>query len=198
MEPLAISGAWKLRPRQFDDDRGTFVVPFRQDLLTAAAGHPLAVSQLNCAVSAAGVIRGIHFVDTPPGQAKYVVCVAGAVLDVVVDVRVGSPTFGRWDSAILDDVDRSAVYLSEGLGHAVMSLTEQSTIAYLTSTPYQPHFERTVTPLDKEIGIDWPAGRSDGTELSIRLSDRDAEAPSLATACRQGILPVFQHPRAAR
>lgn len=192
MEPLSISGSWKTRPQRFDDDRGTFLVPFRQDLMSANVGHELEVSQLNCAVSSGGVIRGIHFVDIPPGQAKYVTCVAGAVLDVVVDVRIGSPTFGQWESTVLDDIDRRAVYLSEGLGHAVMSLTEGSTIVYLTSTPYTPKYEHAITPLDPQIGIDWPRTRPDGTALPIRLSDRDAGAPSLATAYRQGILPAFE------
>ena len=85
-------------------------------------------------MSAPGVLRGIHFSDVPPGQAKYVTCVAGAVLDVVVDIRVGSPTFGQWDSVLLDDVDRREIYLAEGLGHAFMSLADGSTVVYLCST----------------------------------------------------------------
>ena len=103
-----------------------------------AVGHRLDLQQANCSVSAAGVLRGIHFADVPPGQAKYVTCVKGAVLDVAIDVRVGSPTFGTWDAVLLDDVDRRAVYLSEGLGHAFLSLEDDSTVLYLCSTGYSP------------------------------------------------------------
>ncbi|GAA2796464.1 dTDP-4-dehydrorhamnose 3,5-epimerase family protein [Kribbella solani] len=191
VEPMLISGAWKFMPRRFDDQRGTFLVPFQQDLMRATVGHEIEVGQVNCAISAAGVIRGIHFTGTPPGQAKYVTCLAGEVLDVVVDLRVGSPTFGRWDSAVLQGVGRSAVYLSEGLGHAVMSLTEKSVIAYLCSTQYAPEREHAITPLDPRLGIDWPAKGPAGTILRICLSDRDAAAPTLTTAYEQGILPAF-------
>lgn len=192
IEPMSITGSWKIRPQQFNDDRGTFLAPFRQDLMHTTVGHALTVSQVNCAVSSAGVIRGIHFVYVPPGQAKYVTCVGGAVFDVIVDLRIGSPTFGAWESTILDDINRYAVYLPQGLGHAVMSLTEGSTIVYLTSTPYMPEYEHTITPVDPRIGINWPRARADGGPLSIRLSDRDAGAPSLAAAYRQGILPTFE------
>ena len=98
----------------------------------------LDLAQANCSVSAAGVLRGIHFSDVPPGQAKYVTCVRGAALDVVVDIRVGSPTFGQWDSVLLDDVDRRQMYLAEGLGHAFMALEDDTTIVYLCSTGYAP------------------------------------------------------------
>ena len=105
-------------------------------------------------MSAKGVVRGIHFSDVPPGQAKYVTCVAGAVLDVVVDIRVGSPTFGRWDSVLLDDVDRRQIYLGEGLGHAFMSLADGSTVVYLCSTAYAPDASTASTRSIRQIGID--------------------------------------------
>ena len=110
------------------------------------AGHDLDLAQANCSVSAAGVLRGIHFSDVPPGQAKYVTCVRGAALDVVVDIRVGSPTFGQWDSVLLDDVDRREIYLAEGLGHAFMALEDDTTIVYLCSTGYAPGREHGVRP----------------------------------------------------
>jgi dTDP-4-dehydrorhamnose 3,5-epimerase len=82
-----------------------------------------------------GVIRGIHFADVPPGQAKYVACVGGAVLDVVVDLRVGSPSFKRWQTVQLDDEDYRALLISDGLGHAFVALSEQANVVYLCSTP---------------------------------------------------------------
>jgi dTDP-4-dehydrorhamnose 3,5-epimerase len=158
----------------------------------AAVGHPLDLRQANCSVSAAGVVRGIHFADVPPSQAKYVTCLRGAVLDVVVDLRAGSPTFGAWDSVLLDDVDRRAVYLGEGLGHAFMSLEDGSTVAYLCSAPYAPGREHGVHPLDPAIGIDWPTRGRDGRALEPLLSAKDAAAPTLAEAAERGLLPTAE------
>ncbi|NED95112.1 dTDP-4-keto-6-deoxy-D-glucose epimerase [Phytoactinopolyspora alkaliphila] len=189
---MAIPGAWTFTPRQFHDERGTFLEWFRQDLLEAELGHPLDLRQANCSVSAAGVVRGIHFADVPPGQAKYVTCTAGAILDVVVDVRRGSPTFGQWDSILLDDVDRRAVYLAEGLGHGFMSLADGSTVTYLCSSEYAPGREHGVQPLDKELAIMWPSINLRGQWLTVQMSAKDAEAPTLAEAERLGLLPEFQ------
>src|SRR5690606_21424643 len=137
--------------------------------LAEAVGHPLTLAQANLSVSAAGVVRGIHYAEVPPGQAKYVTCPSGAVLDVVVDLRVGSPTFGRWEAVRLDDVDRRAVYLTEGLGHGFCALTEGATVAYLCSTTYHPAAERSIHPLDPALGITWPVD-------APHLSARDANA----------------------
>ncbi|GMA25083.1 hypothetical protein GCM10025864_28420 [Luteimicrobium album] len=143
-------------------------------------------------MSAAGVVRGIHFADVPPSQAKYVTCAKGAVLDVVVDIRVGSPTFGRWDSVLLDDVDRRAIYLSEGLGHAFMSLEDDSTVLYLCSAPYAPGREHGIHPLDPEVGVAWPTTARDGSPLTPLLSDKDEAAPTLVEAREQGLLPRLE------
>jgi len=195
IRPLEIDGALEITPVQHGDARGVFLEWFKASTFREAVGHDLELAQANCSVSAAGVLRGIHFADVPPGQAKYVTCVRGAALDVVVDIRVGSPTFGRWDSVLLDDVDRRQVYLAEGLGHAFMALEDDTTIVYLCSTPYAPERERTVHPLDPALGITWPDRRRDGAPLEVVLSDRDAAAPSLADAVRDGILPTFEAAR---
>ena len=189
VEPLRIEGAWSFTPRQFGDPRGLFLEWFSDRSFREATGHPLALAQTNLSVSAAGVVRGVHFADVPPGQAKYVTCMAGAVLDVVVDLRVGSATFGAWEPVLLDDVDRRAVYLSEGLGHAFMSLADGSTVSYVCSTPYAPEREHGVHPLDTEIGIVWPTTGRDGTPLTPQLSAKDEAAPTLAQAREQGLLP---------
>ena len=186
---LRVPGAWELTPQMFGDDRGVFLEWFRADDLAEIAGHPLDLQQANCSVSAAGVLRGIHFADVPPGQAKYVTCPKGAVLDVVVDVRVGSPTFGQWDSVLLDDVDRRAIYIPEGLGHAFLSLEDDSTVMYLCSTGYAPGREHGIDPLDPAIGIEWPTQGRDGRDLTFVLSDKDRDAPALADAAASGLLP---------
>ena len=138
IRPLAIDGAYEITPVQHSDSRGVFFEWFKATTFRDAVGRDLELAQANCSALAAGVIRGIHFSDVPPGQAKYVFCLTGAILDVVVDVRVGSPTFGTWDSVLLDDTDRRGIFLEEGLGHAFMSLADGSTVVYLCSTPTCP------------------------------------------------------------
>ena len=143
------------------------------------AGHRLDVRQANCSVSAAGVLRGLHFAQVPPGQAKYVTCVRGAFLDVVVDLRPGSPTYGHWDSVLIDDVDRRSVFLSEGLGHAILSLEDQSTVTYLCSLEYTPEADRDIDAFDPTLAIDWPRVGRDGTPLTYLRSAKDLAAPRL-------------------
>jgi len=187
---LDIEGAWEITPRQFGDPRGLFLEWFKDAPFAGAAGHAFTLGQANMSVSAAGVLRGIHFADVPPGQAKFVTCPTGAVLDVVVDVRVDSPTFGEWDAVLLDDVDRRATYLSEGLGHAFMALEDGSTVVYLCSTPYAPEREHEVTPLDPAIGIEWPTVGRDGSKIEHQLSDKDRDAPTLVEARDAILLPT--------
>jgi dTDP-4-dehydrorhamnose 3,5-epimerase len=189
--PLGIDGAWTFTPRLLRDARGTFLEAFTEGAFTAAVGHRFSLAQMNCSVSDAGVLRGVHYADVPPGQAKYVTCTAGAVLDVVVDLRVGSPTFGRSASVLLDDVDRRAVYLAEGLGHAFCAVAPASTVVYACSTGYAPEREHGVHPLDPALGIAWPTHGRDGAPLALRLSPKDEAAPTLAEAEAQGLLPRF-------
>lgn len=186
---LKIPGAWEITPKQFGDERGLFLEWFKQPTFVDATGRTLALAQANCSVSAAGVLRGIHYADTPPGQAKYVTCVSGSVLDVVVDLRVGSPTYGQWDSVLLDTAERRAIFLSEGLGHGFLALEDNSTVMYLCSTPYNPEREHEINPLDPEIGIDWPTLGRDGSPLDYQLSEKDHAAPTLAQAHDAGRLP---------
>lgn len=183
--PLTVPGAVELTPRQNVDDRGMFCEWYRADAVAEAVGHPLDLAQANCSVSRQGVLRGVHFADVPPGQAKFVTCASGAVLDVVVDIRVGSPTFGTWDAVRLDDRDRRAIYLAEGLGHAFFALTDQATVVYLCSTGYAPGREHGLNPLDPALGIEWPR------EIPAILSEKDMAAPTLAEAAAQGILPAY-------
>ncbi|MEV5412364.1 dTDP-4-dehydrorhamnose 3,5-epimerase [Thermopolyspora sp. NPDC052614] len=186
MDPLGIDGAWCYTPRVHTDPRGMFWEAFRAAELHDAVGHGLDLAQVNCSVSARGVLRGVHFADVPPGQAKYVTCVSGAILDVVVDVRTGSPTFGRWEAVRLDAVSRRGLYIAEGLGHAFLALSDQATVTYLCSRPYTPEREHGIHPLDPEVGIDWPL------DVEPVLSDKDAKAPSLEEARAAGLLPAYQ------
>ncbi|SFX16827.1 dTDP-4-dehydrorhamnose 3,5-epimerase [Streptomyces atratus] len=186
MRQLSIAGAWVHEPKVFPDSRGSFHEWFKASELSEAVGHTLRLVQANFSVSSRGTLRGVHFADVPPSQAKYVKCVRGAVLDVIVDIRVGSPTYKQWEAVRLDDVDHHSVYLAEGLGHAFMALTDDASVAYLCSEGYAPGREHGINPLDPELGIEWPQG------ITPLLSDKDAAAPSLAEAEQQGLLPTYE------
>ncbi len=139
---------YEITPVQRADDRGVFLEWYRFDELERVVGHRLDLRQANMSVSKRGVVRGVHFADVPRGQAKYVKAVSGAVLDFVIDIRVGSPTFGQWDSVRLDIETLKAVYISEGLGHCFVALTDDAAVTYLVSDVYNPGAEHGITPLD--------------------------------------------------
>jgi dTDP-4-dehydrorhamnose 3,5-epimerase len=181
---LSVEGAWEVTPRQFPDPRGVFAEGFRADHLAKEIGHEMRVRQTNISVSTAGALRGIHYSDVPPSQAKYVTAVSGVFVDFIVDIRVGSPTFGQWDSVRLDTVDRRAVYLSEGLGHALACI-EDGTAVYLCSEVFAPTREKGLTPVDEQLALTFPEG------FTPLLSDKDAAAPTLGQALEEGLLPAY-------
>jgi len=180
-----VPDAYVLELVPHGDPRGRFTEWYRADVLSEAVGFGLGLAQANHSVSARGALRGVHFALVPPGQAKYVYCPAGKVLDVVVDVRVDSPTFGQHDSVVLDSDQPRAVYLSEGLGHAFVSLADLSSVTYLVSTGYSPGREFGVHPTDPDLALPWPS------DLEFELSAKDLAAPTLAEARDQGLLPTM-------
>lgn len=186
LRELSVPGSWEVEPVVHADSRGIFLEWFRHEPLREATGRDLTIAQANVSVSRAGVLRGIHFAAVPPGQAKFVTALRGTALDFVIDLRVGSPGFGEWDMVRLDDRSRRTVFLSEGLGHAVLSLDDDTTICYLLSEPYRPGDEYAVDVRDPAIGLEFPA------ELDLVLSDRDAAAPSLEQARSRGLLPTWE------
>ena len=185
VSPTSIPGSWLFTPTLHHDDRGLFCESFTRRSFVDSVGHSLDVKQTNVSVSSRGTLRGIHFADIPPGQAKYVQCYAGRILDVVVDIRVGSPTFGQWASVELSSESRQALYISEGLGHAFCALSENATVGYMCSEPYAPTREHGINPLDPDLAIAWPTG------LDLQLSPKDASAPSFAEAVETGLLPQW-------
>ena len=185
---LKIPGAWEITPAIHGDSRGYFFEWLTDRGFSAFAGHRLDVRQANCSVSSAGVLRGLHFAQLPPSQAKYVTCVSGSVFDVVVDIRLGSPTFGRWDLVLLDDSDRRTIYISEGLAHGFLALQDNSTVMYLCSSEYSPQREHTICATDPALAIDWPLVGG----AAPCLSDRDAAAPSLDEVRASGLLPTWE------
>ncbi|MCE7006113.1 dTDP-4-dehydrorhamnose 3,5-epimerase [Kibdelosporangium philippinense] len=182
---LSIAGVFEFSPQTFEDNRGLFSAPFQGDVFEKTVGHPLRLGQTNHSVSKRGVIRGIHFADTPPGQAKYVYCPRGSMLDVVVDIRVGSPTFGQWDSVLLDANSYRALYVPEGIGHGFVALEDDTAMSYICSMGYNPGGEHGITPLDPALQLPWPV------DIEPILSDKDTKAPTLAEAQIAGLLPSY-------
>jgi dTDP-4-dehydrorhamnose 3,5-epimerase len=187
--PLKIQGSWVFEPRKFDDDRGSFHEVFKLSQISEVLGRTFEVKQVNHSISKAGVIRGIHWADFPPGQAKYVSCFRGSIWDVVVDIRVGSPTFGQWDAAELSAENGKCVLIEEGLGHVFLALEDDSVVSYLCSEPFNPSAEQGINPLDQDVAIPFS---SKSISASFEISPKDSEAPTLNQAQEQGILPIFQ------
>ncbi|CAB4330847.1 unannotated protein [freshwater metagenome] len=184
---LDIPGTWVFTPKQFSDDRGTFFEWFQDSTFVEAAGHSFTLAQANCSISSKGTLRGIHFADDPPGQRKYVSCFTGEIFDVIVDLRNGSPTFGKWHGEILNAENHKAMSIPNGVGHAFMALEDNSTVVYLCDQRYDPSNEREINPLDPEIGISWPNG------ITPLLSTKDAVAPLLLEISEQLSQFDFNH-----
>jgi NDP-hexose 3,5-(Or5-) epimerase len=190
IQPMAVPHAVRIIADKLPDARGCFYESFKRDELAAAVGHPFSLAQANYSVSRRGTLRGIHGVALPPGQAKIVTCVRGAVLDLVVDIRLGSATFGQHDSTRLDAEAGTAVYVAEGLGHGFVALTDDACVCYLCSTPYVPGTQFEVNPFDRDLDLRW--GLTDGglNEKPL-MSAKDANAPSLAAAADAGLLATW-------
>ncbi|QES09118.1 dTDP-4-keto-6-deoxy-D-glucose epimerase [Streptomyces venezuelae] len=184
--PLAIEGAFAFTPPVFKDSRGLFASPFQGDVFAGQLGRPLfQVEQVSHNLSAKGTLRGVHFTATPPGMAKYVYCPYGRLRDFLIDLRVGSPTFGQWVMNELDAETSRALYIPVGVGHAFVSLQDDSMCVYVMSQGYVPANELALNPLDPALGLDLP------DDVELILSDRDKIAPTLAEARARGLLPDF-------
>lgn len=191
LRETSVTGAWEITPRQISDDRGVFHEAFTDPAFRRMSGHRFDLAQVNVSVSGEGVLRGLHFAEVPPGQAKYVLCPSGTVFDVVVDVRVGSPTFGEWAGVILDSVEQRALYIPEGVAHGFLALEPQSTVMYFCSEGWRPGAEHVIDAFDPKIAIDWPDMALDGTPIDHIMSERDRDAPSLLDVAAAGLLPSW-------
>jgi len=174
MQRLAtrLDGSVLIEPVVHRDSRGFFVETYRKNVL-AEFGIREEFVQDNHSRSARGVVRGIHF-QLPPGQAKLVRCARGAIFDVVVDLRRGSPTFGEWESHELSDENHRQLYIPIGFGHGFCVVSEVADVIYKTSGYYDPAIERGIAWDDPDVGIAWPTG------VELQVSERDATAPRLA------------------
>jgi dTDP-4-dehydrorhamnose 3,5-epimerase len=181
LTPLGIEGVWLAESPVWSDSRGFFREWFKFEDVKAATGREFGIEQANISLSSAGTLRGIHYSIAPRGQAKWVTCVSGSIQDVIVDIRPDSKTFGQWiDVELKGDLGR-AVLISEGLGHAFLALEDNTTVAYLVSTPFSPTDEFEINPLDEKIGIKW------GMDLSsLKISEKDKLAPTLDERLTEG------------
>jgi NDP-hexose 5-epimerase len=186
IEEMKVRDAFRITPSQLPDNRGLFFEAWRISELTELTGQPFTVKQVNFSVSKRNTLRGIHGTMLPPGQAKLVTCVRGAALDVVVDLRVGSPTFGMFDTTLQEAESGIGVYLPDGLGHAFLALTDDTCMNYLNSEQYVPGTMVDIQALDPAIGIPW------NTSEPLIRSAKDAAAPTLDQAVAQGLLPTYE------
>lgn len=186
ISPLTIAGSWRIDTVSHGDSRGEFVEWFKAPALKEATGYDFSLAQANLSRSSRGSLRGIHFAELSPGQAKYVMCPVGKILDYIVDIRVGSPSFGQWESVEVSAEERNAVFLEEGLGHAFLALEDNTVVSYLVTDVFRPTREHGINPLDDSLGLTFPLDSS-----LLELSEKDAGAPSLIEAMGLGLLPQW-------
>jgi dTDP-4-dehydrorhamnose 3,5-epimerase len=184
LTPLGIEGAWLAESPVWSDHRGFFREWFKSENIKQVVGRDFNVEQANISVSAKGTLRGIHYSIALRGQAKWITCVSGSIQDVIVDIRPASETFGRWVNVELKGDSGKAVFINEGLGHGFLALEDNTSVAYLVSTPFSGTDEYEINPLDKKIGIEWRIESN-----SLKISDKDKFAPTLASRLAEGKLP---------
>jgi dTDP-4-dehydrorhamnose 3,5-epimerase len=185
---MSIAGAWVYEPRVWPDERGTFHEVFKQSAIKEALGRDFVVRQVNQSHSRAGTVRGLHWADTPPGQAKYVQCIRGRILDFLVDLREGSPSFGKWDATELSEENNKSLLISSGLGHGFIALEDDTIVSYLCDQEYSPGAERGIRPTEDSLGLPFSTWFPD---LPLILSKKDLEAPTLKDFKQFGRLPRF-------
>ncbi|AXI80321.1 dTDP-4-keto-6-deoxy-D-glucose epimerase [Peterkaempfera bronchialis] len=182
---MAVPDAFRITPHKLTDLRGNFYESFRSDRLAEELGRPFPVAQVNYSVSRKGTLRGLHGTLLPPGQAKIVCCVRGAVLDIVVDLRLGSPAFGVHEVNWLDADSGDTVFVAEGLVHGFLALADDTCISYLCSTEFVPGTQLDIDPFDAELALPWQL-----TEEPV-MSAKDSGALSVAQARDAGLLADY-------
>lgn len=178
--PLGIAGAWLIESPMFQDDRGIFREWFKLEILQENGLPEFHVRQANTSISKKGVIRGIHYSSEKKGQTKLVTCTSGSILDVIVDLRAESKTFGAHLEVELNENEGKCVYISSGLGHAFQALQENSVATYLLNKEYAPEDEFGVNPVDPALNIKWPL-------LNPIISEKDLNSPVISSIKNFGV-----------
>jgi dTDP-4-dehydrorhamnose 3,5-epimerase len=175
-ENTSIRGAWVYNSLRHTDSRGSFEEQFRLSELEGQIGRSFGVMQVNRSTSSKGVIRGIHYTEGSLGQAKYVSCYRGRVWDVVVDLRQDSETFGSWVGVELSPENGKSLLISEGLGHAFLSLEEGSVVSYLCSSEFEESNDRTINPFSEKLSIDFIGIGKQNDIFEFNLSEKDSRS----------------------
>ena len=186
IQELSISGAYLATHNVFPDERGLSREWFKAEEVELI-DKSFSVKQANYSNSKQFVIRGIHYSLAPQGQAKIVTCASGRIVDVLVDLRIGSPTYLKVEHVELAEELGRVVFIPTGVGHGFFVESESAAVVYLTSSGYAPDYEKAISPMDPELGIHWPIP----VGLVGIISKADTEAPTLAEAKESGALPTF-------
>ena len=186
--PLGIEGAWLIQSNRIKDIRGEFQEWFKHDEVLEKLGINFKVEQANLSLNNQGVIRGIHYSLAPAGQSKWVSCVSGEILDVIVDIRLSSPTFKQVLYINLKQQDGKAVLINSGLGHGFISKSDNTIVSYLLSSKYNPSEEYEINPFDNELNINWNFSLIEKSKHVI--SAKDSSAPSLNERLISKKLPI--------
>jgi dTDP-4-dehydrorhamnose 3,5-epimerase len=186
LQELSVVGAYVATHRVFPDERGLFREWFKAEEI-ASVSEDFSVQQANYSKSIKGVIRGIHYSLAPQGQSKVVTCASGKIVDVLVDLRLGSPSYLKSEYLELSEDSGKVVYIPSGVGHGFIVESKSAAVVYLTSSSYAPEYEKAICPTDRELGISWPIPVG---EAGI-ISKADSDAPTLAQAKESGALPTF-------
>lgn len=184
---LKISGCYLISQKVFPDERGLFREWFRASEI-AEFDSRFTIQQANFSHSKRGVIRGMHFSVAPEGQSKIVTCTSGAVTDVLIDFRIGSPSFLEVVTLNFSEDQGLGVFIASGVGHGFQVSSTTGSMMYLTSSIYAPTQEKGISPLDPELRIEWPISKPS----EVILSGADTNAPTLRDAEKLGMLPSFQ------
>ena len=190
LTPLGIAGAWLAESPVFNDERGYFREWFRGDEIYESTGVDFSVQQANHSKSKKGVVRGIHYSLAPGGQAKWVTCTDGSILDVIVDLRTNSSTFKKIEYVELNEDGARSVLLGPGLGHGFISLTDEASVAYLLNRTYSPIYEFGLNPFDTEVNINWHLKLI--PQIEVTISNKDSSAPDLTTLISTEKLPKHE------
>lgn len=188
-EKLEIDGAWLITTSKKEDNRGSFSEWFKFSEIQDATGIQFQVKQANVSVSKKGVLRGIHYSLAQSGQAKWVTCSSGQILDVVLDIRPNSPTFKKYIQINLKSGDGKALLIGHGLGHGFLALEDGSLVSYLLDSQYSPSEEFEIDSLDPDLEINWHMELLGGR--SIIRSPKDIQAPTIAQQLEAKNLPHF-------